>query len=77
MSLYLKKKKSKGMSKNIEQNRDKILKSIHYLVFNLKRNNFKQNNILCPTVLEKSEGWKRMKEKSDEIGYCCFTPEER
>lgn len=47
-----------------------------YIVRNLNDHIYKENNILYPTALQVIEGktWHTMKEKFDEIGYCCFTP---
>lgn len=49
-----------------------------FLVPTLRDHIFKENNILYPTAVQtiKDESvWKRMKDESDKIGYCCFTPE--
>lgn len=47
-----------------------------YIVRNLNDHIYKENNILYPTALQvlEDETWHTMKEKFDEIGYCCFTP---
>lgn len=40
---------------------------------------FKENNILYPTavrLIQDEEVWERMKHDADQVGYCCFTPEE-
>lgn len=39
---------------------------------------YKENNILFPTALRvvTSDEWKQIRKEFDEIGYCCFTPEE-
>ncbi|MFB0501004.1 MAG: DUF438 domain-containing protein, partial [Candidatus Bathyarchaeia archaeon] len=38
---------------------------------------FKENNLLFPAALRAvtSEEWKEIRKEFDEIGYCCFTPE--
>jgi DUF438 domain-containing protein len=47
-----------------------------YLVKNLGDHIFKENNILYPTALHAvaPEKWRTIKQRFDEIGYCCFTP---
>ncbi|MGM0499256.1 MAG: DUF438 domain-containing protein [Bacillota bacterium] len=48
-----------------------------YVVVTLRDHIFKENNILYPTakdVIEESK-WEEIKAKSDQIGYCSFTPE--
>jgi len=39
---------------------------------------FKENNILFPAALRviTDEEWKEIREEFDEIGYCCFTPQQ-
>lgn len=48
-----------------------------YIVFHLRDHIYKENYILYPTAidaLKDKELWTEMKSKSDEIGYCPFTP---
>ncbi|MDP4091694.1 MAG: hemerythrin domain-containing protein, partial [Bacillota bacterium] len=48
-----------------------------YIVFNLRDHIYKENYILYPTAidaLKDKDLWAEMKTKSDEIGYCPFTP---
>lgn len=48
-----------------------------YIVFHLRDHIYKENYILYPTAidaLKDKELWAKMKNKSDEIGYCPFTP---
>jgi len=39
---------------------------------------YKENNILYPTALSTitEDEWKDIREECDDLGYCCFTPEE-
>ena len=49
-----------------------------YTAFNLRDHIFKENTILYPAAfdaLKDPSTWKRIKDKCDEIGYCCFTPD--
>ena len=49
-----------------------------YISFNLRDHIFKENTILYPAAydaLPDEATWKRIKEKSDKIGYCYFTLE--
>lgn len=48
----------------------------NYVVVTLRDHIFKENNILYPTAkdLIDDEIWQEIKEKSDAIGYCSFTP---
>ncbi len=48
-----------------------------YVVFNLRDHIFKEDNILYPTaaqVIADPAVWEAIKARSDEIGYCSFTP---
>ncbi|MEM3421794.1 MAG: DUF438 domain-containing protein [Candidatus Hadarchaeum sp.] len=47
-----------------------------YIIQNLNDHIFKENNILYPTALQVIDetAWGKIKNKFDEIGYCCFTP---
>lgn len=49
-----------------------------HIVFELRDHIYKENYILYPTAidaLKENSLWEEMKEKSDVIGYCPFTPE--
>ncbi|MEM4979612.1 MAG: DUF438 domain-containing protein [Candidatus Bathyarchaeia archaeon] len=50
-----------------------------YIVQNLNGHIFKEDNILYPTALQviPEQGWREIKRKFDEIGYCCLTPSVR
>ncbi len=73
--MWPKKKKLKSFSKDLDENKDKIIELIDHLVLNLKDHIFKENNILYPSALEELADWDQMKKEGDEIGYCCFTPD--
>lgn len=48
-----------------------------YIVFNLRDHIYKENYILYPTAIDaikEKDLWAQMKNRSDEIGYCPFTP---
>ncbi|MDT8718802.1 DUF438 domain-containing protein [Clostridium sp. 19966] len=48
-----------------------------YIVFHLRDHIYKENYILYPTAMDALKDkalWEEMKHKSDEIGYCPFTP---
>lgn len=63
---------------NTRQAKEEILETSCSLN-NLMTNHFyKENNILFPTALRvvTSDEWKQIRKDFDEIGYCCFTPEE-
>ena len=56
--------------------KEKLKMNSEYVVVTLRDHIFKENNILYPTakdVIEKSK-WEEIKAKSDQIGYCSFTP---
>lgn len=48
-----------------------------YVIVTLRDHIFKENNILYPTAKDMiaEEKWEEIKAKSDQIGYCSFTPE--
>ncbi len=73
--MWPKKKRLLELSEEPEENMEEIVELADYLSLNLRDHIFKENNILYPSALDELEGWKRIKEESDEIGYCCFTPE--
>ncbi len=57
--------------------KEKMSADIEYLALHLRDHIFKENNILYPTaqeIIEEGE-WQGIKERSDEIGYFCFTPD--
>ncbi len=58
--------------------KDQLDVATAYIVEHLRDHIFKENNILYPTalaVIDDREVWDDMKNRCDEIGYCCFTPE--
>ena len=61
---------------DFEDFKREIKEHADYVVVTLRDHIFKENNILYPTakdVIEESQ-WEEIKSKSDEIGYCSFTP---
>ena len=61
---------------NFDRFKEKLKMNSEYVVVTLRDHIFKENNILYPTakdVIEKSK-WEEIKAKSDQIGYCSFTP---
>lgn len=68
---------SNVMATNFDDFKKQLQELSNYIVFNMRDHIFKENYILYPTAFEAltdEELWKNMKEKCDEIGYCCFTP---
>jgi DUF438 domain-containing protein len=62
---------------NFEECRKKIDELSKYIVFNLRDHIYKENYIMYPTAIDAIKDntlWLKMKNKSDEIGYCPFTP---
>lgn len=59
--------------------RDKVIELAEYLTRELESHIFKENNILYQIALQvlNPEEWDRIKRLCDEIGYCCFTPEDQ
>lgn len=57
---------------------NKLLKTVGALAGMLTTHFFKENNILFPAALRliTQAEWRDIREEFDEIGYCCFTPEE-
>lgn len=55
----------------------KVKEIAEYLTKELPDHIYKEDNILYPMAIQviPGEKWKEIKEKCDEIGYCCFTPE--
>jgi PAS domain S-box-containing protein len=61
-----------------EENWEELTEKAKELAELLNSHFYKENNILFPTALNviKKEEWPEIKKGFDEIGYCCFTPEE-
>ncbi len=57
--------------------KQELKENAEYIVLTLSDHIFKENNILYPTAIQviPEDGWEEIKNKSDEIGYCSFTPE--
>ena len=56
--------------------KEELSSHVEYVVVTLRDHIFKENNILYPTakdVIEEGK-WDEIKSKSNEIGYCSFTP---
>lgn len=73
----LKEAASEAGTTNFDECRKKIDELSKYIVFNLRDHIYKENYILYPTALDAIKDnalWIKMKNKSDEIGYCPFTP---
>lgn len=51
---------------------------INYIIETLGSHIYKEDNILYPTAMRLINGdeWKDIKKECDELGYCCFTPED-
>ncbi|MHC1683099.1 MAG: DUF438 domain-containing protein [Clostridiaceae bacterium] len=67
----------KAETMDFNQCKSKIDDLAKYIVFNLRDHIYKENYILYPTAIDAindKELWAEMKIKSDEIGYCPFTP---
>ena len=62
---------------DFDEFKKKLSEDIEYLGLHLRDHIFKENNILYPTAqkLIAEDAWKDIEKRSDEIGYCCFTPE--
>jgi len=69
------KQELKRLTDNIDRNQSKIREVGEELVQGLRDHIFKENNLLYPTALDHLEDWEEIKKESDDIGYCCFTPE--
>ena len=73
----LKEAANEAETMNFNECRKKIDELTKYIVFNLRDHIYKENYILYPTALDAIKDntlWVKMKNKSDEIGYCPFTP---
>ncbi len=57
---------------------NKLLKTVGALAGMLTTHFFKENNILFPAALRliTQAEWRDIRKEFDEIGYCCFTPDE-
>lgn len=63
---------------NFTEFKEELSSHAEYVVVTLRDHIFKENNILYPTakdVIEEGK-WDEIKSKSNEIGYCSFTPAE-
>ncbi len=68
---------AKPGQKNFKNFKKKLDSTSKLLVLTLRDHIFKENNILYPTavqVIEDKNVWKKLRERCDKIGYCCFTP---
>lgn len=63
---------------DIKQVKERILETACSMNELLADHFYKENNILFPTALRvvSIDEWKQIRKDFDEIGYCCFTPEE-
>ncbi|MEK6859852.1 MAG: DUF438 domain-containing protein [Nanoarchaeota archaeon] len=54
----------------------KVRELAKYIIENLPDHIYKEDNILYPMAIQAipEKEWSRIKNKCDEIGYCCFTP---
>jgi len=80
--MWPRKERLASLAENVEEMefeefKEKLSKDIDYLVHHLRDHIFKENNILYPTARElfAEEEWEDIEKRSDEIGYCCFTPD--
>ncbi len=62
---------------NFDRFKEELKMHSEYVVVTLRDHIFKENNILYPTAKDviAEEQWEEIKAKSDQIGYCSFTPE--
>lgn len=62
---------------NFDRFKEELKKHVEYVVVTLRDHIFKENNILYPTAKDviAEAKWEEIKAKSDQIGYCSFTPE--
>lgn len=69
---------AEGVSEmNFADFKKRLAATAGFIVAQLRDHIFKENNILYPMALEAisdEETWRVMKERCDQIGYCCFTP---
>ncbi|MDP3879176.1 MAG: DUF438 domain-containing protein [Dehalococcoidales bacterium] len=64
---------------DFEEFKTRVIELSEYLTTELDSHIFKENNILYQIALQvlSPEDWDRVKRLCDELGYCCFTPEDR
>ncbi len=73
----LKEAANEAETMNFNECTKKVDELAKYIVFNLRDHIYKENYILYPTALDAIKDntlWIKMKNKSDGIGYCPFTP---
>lgn len=73
----LKESANEAETMNFNECKKKVDELAKYIVFNLRDHIYKENYILYPTALDAIKDntlWIKMKNKSDVIGYCPFTP---
>ena len=59
--------------------KDKVKSVVEFVAPTLRDHIFKENNILYPTAVRLIDDpglWEKLKDEADDLGYCCFTPEE-
>ncbi len=64
-------------TENFDNSKKEIDELAKYIVFNLRDHIYKENYILYPTAIDALQDnglWEEMKHRSDEIGYCPWTP---
>lgn len=70
------KQELKRLAENVDRNQERIKQVGDKLVQGLRDHIFKENNLLYPTALKHLEDWDEIKQESEEIGYCCFSPDQ-
>lgn len=68
---------SRARIEDFEEFKKTLSELVSYIGFNLRDHIFKENTILYPAAYKaivEPETWDEIKARSDEIGYCCFTP---
>ena len=62
---------------NFDRFKEELKMHSEYVVVTLRDHIFKENNILYPTAKDviADSKWDEIKQQSDQIGYCSFTPE--
>jgi len=71
------KNETKNSNKEWKDQVDTVSQLISELCGTLRQHIDKENNVLYPMALQfitEDRKWEEMKEKCDEIGYCCFCP---
>lgn len=74
----LKETAQKAEEMDFNECKEKVDELAKYIVFHLRDHIYKENYILYPTAIDALKDkalWDEMKNKSDVIGYCPFTPE--